>query len=81
MQQQFWYEERSLAPEYIFLHRKHVFAMVHWQPVTLGHVLICPMKKNIKSICKLSELETLELFVCAREVISKFEDHFKVKTF
>ena len=29
----------------------------------------------------LTELETLELFACARECAAKFEDNFRVKNF
>ena len=29
----------------------------------------------------LTELETLELFACAKEVTAKFEDNFRVKNF
>jgi diadenosine tetraphosphate (Ap4A) HIT family hydrolase len=55
--------------------------MVHPQPVTAGHVLICPIRENVTSITQLTELETLEIFVCAKEIIKVFEDVFKVKNF
>ena len=54
--------------------------MVHPQPVTDGHVMICPMRPVV-SIKDLTELETLEIFVCAREVVRVFDDTFKVKNF
>ena len=55
--------------------------MVSPQPVTDGHVLVFPMKPSAKSLADLSELEMLELFVCAKEIATKFEEVFKVKNF
>ena len=52
--------------------------MVNPKPVTDGHILICPTRQ-VSSITELTELETLELFACAKEVATKFEDIFKVK--
>jgi diadenosine tetraphosphate (Ap4A) HIT family hydrolase len=49
--------------------------------VTDGHVLIFPMRSTARSLSDLSELEMLELFVCAKEVATKFEEVFKVKNF
>ena len=54
--------------------------MVNSKPVTDGHVLICPTRQ-VKSMKDLTELETLELFACARECAAKFEDNFRVKNF
>ena len=54
--------------------------MVHKNPITDGHVLICPTR-NVVSMSHLTELEILELFVCAREVVRVFEESFKVKNF
>ena len=54
--------------------------MVNPKPVTDGHVLICPTRQ-VTSMKDLTELETLELFACAKEVTAKFEDNFRVKNF
>ena len=45
-----------------------------------GHVLICPARV-VQFFRDLTELEVLELFVCAKEIANKFEDFFKVKSF
>ena len=55
--------------------------MVSPKPVTDGHVLVCPMRSSAKNLEDLSELEVLEMFVCAKEIARKFEDTFKVKSF
>ena len=49
--------------------------------MTDGHVLVYPMKPSARSLADLSELEVLELFVCAKEIATKFEEVFKVKNF
>lgn len=55
--------------------------MVCKQAVTDGHVLICPMRQNLTCLSQLTELETLEIFVCAQEICRVFEDVFKVRNF
>ena len=54
--------------------------MVNIRPITPGHVLVCPTRE-VSHFRDLTELETLELFVCAKEISKKFEDIFKVKSF
>ena len=71
---------QEVPADYVFIARRYVFAMVNPKPVTDGHVLICPTRQ-VKSMQELTELETLELFACAKEVVVKFEDFFKVKNF
>ena len=55
--------------------------MVHSKPVTDGHVLICPTRPNVYSMAQLTELEVLEIFVCAREVCRVFDEAYQVKNF
>ena len=45
-----------------------------------GHVLVCPARV-VEYFRDLTELEVLEIFVCAKEIANKFEDFFKVKSF
>ena len=71
---------QEVPPDYVFIARRYVFAMVNPKPVTDGHILICPTRQ-VKSMQELTELETLELFACAKEVVNKFEDNFRVKNF
>ena len=71
---------QQVQQEHVFIARRYVFAMVNSKPVTDGHVLICPTRQ-VKSMKDLTELETLELFACARECAVKFEDNFRVKNF
>jgi bis(5'-adenosyl)-triphosphatase len=54
--------------------------MVNMRALTPGHVILCPTRV-VKSFYELTELETLEIFTCAREIAKKFEDYFKVKSF
>ena len=77
----FTYNRQPIQPEHVFIERRYVFGMVHHKPVTDGHVLICPMRQNVYSIAELTELEVLEMFVCAREVVKVFDEVFKVKNF
>ncbi len=54
--------------------------MVSINPITPGHVLVCPTRE-VLYFRDLTELETLELFICAKEIAKKFEDVFKVRSF
>ena len=62
----------------IFLRRRYIFAIVAEEDGNLieGHAIICPVRK-VDSVSDLTELEYLEMFVCAQEVSKKFEDYFK----
>ena len=54
--------------------------MVNIKPLTPGHVIVVPTR-SVPHFRDLTELETLELFVCAKEISKKFEDVFKVRSF
>ena len=54
--------------------------MVNPKPVTDGHVLVCPVRQ-VTAFKQLTELETLEMFATAKEIVTKFEDNFRVKNF
>ena len=54
--------------------------MVNSSPLTLGHVLIVPTRV-VATLRELTELETLEIFVCAKEVAKKFEEISQVRDF
>ena len=44
------------------------------------HMKVCPTRV-VKRFTELTELETLELFSCAKEVAKKLEEMFKFKSF
>jgi bis(5'-adenosyl)-triphosphatase len=69
-----------IQPEQVFISRKHIYAMVYVKAIVPGHVLVCPTRQ-VQHFRDLTELETLELFVCAKEIVNKFKDLFKVKSF
>ena len=54
--------------------------MVNIKPINAGHVIVCPTRV-VLHLRELTELETLELFTCAKEIAKKFEDIFKVRSF
>ena len=56
----------------VFLLRKNVFAMVNHRPYLPGHVLVCSRRPTPK-ISDLTEIETLDLFMSAQEVIKKLQ--------
>ena len=41
-----------------------------------GYAIVCPVRK-VDSVSHLTELEYLEMFVCAQEISKKFEEEFK----
>ena len=46
-----------------------------------GYAIVCPVRK-VDSISELTELEYLEMFVCAQEISKKFEEQFQgIKSF
>jgi len=64
----------------VFISRRYVYAMVNPKPVTTGHVLICPTRQ-VRRFKDLTELEVLELFICAKEVVQKFESQYQSRNF
>ena len=64
----------------VFIARKHVYAMVNPRGLLPGHVLICPVRV-VSHFSDLTELETLELFVCSQQITKVFEEKFKFKNF
>jgi len=54
--------------------------MVNAKAIAPGHVIVCP-KRVVASFRELTELETLELFVCSKEIAKKFEEFYKIKSF
>eukprot|EP00347_Sterkiella_histriomuscorum_P000153 403376969 len=72
--------DQLIPPEQVFISRKHIYAMVYVKAIVPGHVLVCPIRQ-VQHFRDLTELETLELFVCAKEIANKFKDFFKVKSF
>ena len=75
---QFRFGDQAISASQVFIARKHVYAMVSpCSPYTF-HVLICPTRV-VARFTDLTELETIELFVCAKEIAKKFEDQFNKK--
>jgi len=60
--------DEAIPPEFILMARKHVFAMVVSKPVGEGHIIVCPSRR-VYGMKNLTELETLEIFTCAQELI------------
>ena len=62
----------------VFLRRRYVFAMIADEERALvdGLAFVCPVR-NVEQVSDLTELEYLEMFVCAQEVSKKFEDQYK----
>ena len=54
--------------------------MVNQKPLVPGHVLVCPTRV-VQHLRDLTELETLDLFVCAKEITKKFEDTYTVRSY
>ncbi len=74
-----------MSPSLVFLERRHVFAMVNPRGVAPGHVLVVPLRSQggaaPASFADLTELETLEMFVCAQQITKALEEKFKFKSF
>ena len=64
----------------VFIARKHVFAAMHPRGLTKGHVIVCPVRP-VAHFAELTELETLEVFVCSQQITKAFEDRLKFKSF
>lgn len=73
--------DQVVSPQNVFIARKYVFAMVPPRPVVRGHVLVFPRRHKAVQLSDLSELEVLEMMVCAREIAKRFEEWFNVRNF
>ncbi|CDW88331.1 bis(5-adenosyl)-triphosphatase-like [Stylonychia lemnae] len=76
----FRFGDKIIPSQHVFISRKHVYAMIYDKAIAPGHVLVCPTRQ-VQQFKDLTELETLELFVCAKEIANKFKDFFKMKSF
>ena len=75
-----YYGKREVSDK-AFLRRRYVFAMVNENDSNDGFALVCPTRR-VDSVSDLTELEFLEMFVCAQELSKKFEEMFKhIKSF
>ena len=72
--------DKIIPSQQVFIARRHVYAMVNLRAIMIGHVVVCPTRV-VQHFKDLTELETLELFQCAKEIAKKFEDNFKFKSF
>ena len=57
-----------------------MLAAVHPRGILPGHVLVFP-HQHVSKLSDLTELETLELFVCAQQIMRVFEEKLKFKSF
>jgi bis(5'-adenosyl)-triphosphatase len=69
------FADKIIHSQFVIISRRHVFAMVY-QPG--GHVVVCPTRV-VPKLVEMTEIETLELFVCAKEISKRFEDKFNFK--
>lgn len=76
----FKFGDKVIPSQQVFIARRHVYAMVNVSPLVAGHVTVVPTRV-VQHFKDLTELETLELFVCSKEIAKKFEDTFKVRSF
>ncbi len=53
--------------------------MVSEKALAVGHVIVCPTRV-VQHLKDLTELETLDMFICAKEIAKKFEDVFNVRS-
>jgi len=61
-----------------FLMRKNVFGLIHHKPCKQGHVLICS-KRMVPKISDLTEVETIDLFMTAQEVVKKLQVIYNIQ--
>jgi bis(5'-adenosyl)-triphosphatase len=66
-----------ISSNQIFVLRKNVFAMVNYKPFAAGHVLVCS-RRIVPKIQDLTEIEILDLFITAQEIVRKMEAIYKV---
>lgn len=60
----------TIPPSQIFILRKNVFAIINNKPFVQGHVLVCS-RRVVPKIQDLTEIEVLDLFMTAQEVVRK----------
>lgn len=72
--------DKIIPSSQVFIARRHVYAMVSSRPIMMGHIIVCPTRV-VQYLKDLTELETLDLFVCAKEIAKKLEDNYNVKSF
>jgi diadenosine tetraphosphate (Ap4A) HIT family hydrolase len=72
--------DRIIPSSYVFISRRHVYAMVNPTSPTYGHVIVVPTRV-VCHLKELTELETLEIFVCAKEIAKKFEEMQQIRNF
>lgn len=65
-----------IPPSQVFILRKNVFAIINNKPFVPGHVLICS-RRIVPKIQDLTEIEVLDLFVTAQEIVKKMESIYK----
>jgi diadenosine tetraphosphate (Ap4A) HIT family hydrolase len=61
----------------IFILRKNVFAVINNKPFVPGHVLVCS-RRIVQKVQDLTEIEILDLFITAQEIVKKLEAIYKV---
>ena len=61
----------------VFVLRKNVFAIINHKPFVSGHVLVCS-RRVVAKIQDLTEIEVLDLFITAQEIVRKMETIYKV---
>ena len=76
----FRFGDKVIPSQQVFIARRHVYAMVNVSPLVPGHVTVVPTRV-VQHFKDLTELETLELFMCSKEIAKKFQDTFNVRSF
>lgn len=66
----------AIPPSQIFILRKNVFAIINHKPFVQGHVLVCS-RRVVQKVQDLTEIEVLDLFMTAQEVVKKLESIYK----
>ncbi|XP_020525914.1 bifunctional bis(5'-adenosyl)-triphosphatase/adenylylsulfatase FHIT isoform X2 [Amborella trichopoda] len=74
-QETFIFGDYNIDKRQVFLTTKLSFALVNIRPVVPGHVLVCP-KRVVKRFVDLSVEETSDLWLAAKQIGAKLENHF-----
>ena len=64
-----------------FLARKAVLAFVSPRGTSPWHTIVAPTRYGVTRFTDLTELETIELWVTAKQVMQKVEERLKVRSF